>query len=217
LRALSTSQRSSCIDTSCKETLLAKKLYSQRNSTCKETLLAKKLYSQRNSTRKMLAERPPVRPGPYSRSHSHGSVYQVEQTKKTPSHATRPRRKRRSSIGPDTIDRLDDSIFGSPYHHEGPYDATMLAMQLNGSHRSPVAALKTSNAAAIAATPRANLIDSLERHKPLQGTAIVAPNTRLPNGEYIGEYDEYDLMREDGFNYKRYPGIVCIPPPIRVV
>ncbi|POS78262.1 hypothetical protein DHEL01_v203346 [Diaporthe helianthi] len=39
----------------------------------------------------------------------------------------------------DTIDRLDTSPFGGPYHHGGPYDATMKSFNLN-SKFSPVAA-----------------------------------------------------------------------------
>ncbi|PWW73341.1 hypothetical protein C7212DRAFT_218071 [Tuber magnatum] len=73
--------------------------------------------------------------------------------------------------------------------------------------RPPVEALRESNAAALAATPMANILDSLEKHKPLQGTAMVAPRTRLPNGEFIGDYEEYDMMRQGpGGNYRRYPG-----------
>jgi len=96
-------------------------------------------------------------------------------------------------------------FFGGHYHHEGPYDSTLLARQ-NGP-RPPVEALRESNAAALAATPMANILDSLEKHKPLQGTAIVPPGTKLPSGEFIGDYEEYDMMRQGpGGNYRRYPG-----------
>lgn len=119
----------------------------------------------------------------------------------------RSHRRRRSSIpGPDTIDRLDNGVFGGYYHHEGPYDPTLLARQ-NGP-APPVEALRESNAAAIAATPTANIIDCLEKHRPLQGTAMVAPGARLPGGELIGGYEEYDMMRQGGGNYRRYPQFV---------
>lgn len=134
----------------------------------------------------------------------------LEQIKRETRRANRAPHLRKNAIpGPDTIDKLDNILGGIPYHHEGPFDATLRARQIPG--RSPVEALATSNAEAIAATPRANLIDSLERHRPLQGTASIPPGMRAPGGDILPEYEEYDVMRRDG-NYKRYPGVVCSLP-----
>ncbi|KAG0635623.1 hypothetical protein HOY80DRAFT_429366 [Tuber brumale] len=159
-------------------------------------------------------DRPSPRRNLHARSHSHNTgIPRMDRVKlqtppppPPPPYLSHKSRCRASSIpGPDTIDRLDNGVFGLYYHHEGPYDSTLLARQ-NGP-RPPVEALRESNAAALAATPMANIIDSLEKHKPLQGTAMLAPGTELPDGEFIGDYEEYDMMRQGyGGNYKRYPG-----------
>ncbi|CUS07351.1 unnamed protein product [Tuber aestivum] len=155
-------------------------------------------------------DRPPPRSNPHARSRSHNTgVPKTDRARlqgpPPPCSSQRSRRRASSIPGPDTIDRLDNGVFGNYYHHEGPYDSTLLARQ-NGP-RPPVEALRESNAAALAATPMANILDSLEKHKPLQGTAMVAPRTRLPNGEFIGDYEEYDMMRQGpGGSYRRYPG-----------
>lgn len=98
--------------------------------------------------------------------------------------------------GPDTIDRLGAVTEGVPYHHDGPYEATLLARQVPGY--APVDAVKGSNAAALAATPQANIVDCLEKHYPLQGTAMFPPGF---GG--LGDYEEYDVMIRDG-DYKRW-------------
>lgn len=155
---------------------------------------------------KSVSSRRPSRP-PHSRSVSASSIPRpLEQIKRETRRANRAPHLKRSGIpGPDTIDRLDNILGGIPYHHEGPFDATLRARQIPG--RSPVEALARSNAEALAATPRANIIDSLERHRPLQGTASVPPGMRAPGGDIMPDYEEYDVMRRDG-NYKRYPGVV---------
>ncbi|KAG0137602.1 hypothetical protein HOY82DRAFT_377882 [Tuber indicum] len=156
-------------------------------------------------------DRPSPRRNPHARSCSYNTgIPRVDRVKlqgppPTPYSSHKSRRRASSIPGPDTIDRLDNGVFGLYYHHEGPYDSTLLARQ-NGP-RPPVEALRESNAAALAATPMANIIDSLEKHKPLQGTAMMAPGTELSNGEFIGDYEEYDMMRQGhGGNYRRYPG-----------
>lgn len=75
-------------------------------------------------------------------------------------------------------------------------------------------ALAWSNAKAIAATPRENIIDCLEKHKPLQGTASVPVGMRTAAGQVMGDYEEVDLMVESG--YRRYPGLVSIFLVIRL-
>lgn len=88
-----------------------------------------------------------------------------------------PHLKKHHIPGADTVDRLDPAIGGKAYHHEGPYDAALLAR--NTSYRnSPVAALETSNQEALKATPRENVQDALERHKPLDGVAVVPPGSK---------------------------------------
>jgi len=98
--------------------------------------------------------------------------------------------------GADTIDRLG-AIGDFAYHHDGPYDATLLARQFHGY--SPVEALRDSNEKAIRATPKANIVDCLEKHYPMQGTAVFPPGY---NG--MEDYEEYDIQRLEG-GYRRWP------------
>lgn len=107
--------------------------------------------------------------------------------------------------GPDTIDKLD--VIN--YHHEGPYDAALLAR--NTSHKSsPVAAVRETNNEALRATPRENIMDSIDRHRPLDGVAAIPPGQTDRFGrEY--KYEEGDnMMIHNGANYKRWPGVVCV-------
>lgn len=115
--------------------------------------------------------------------------------------------------GADTIDVLDRSVIGGAYHHEGPYDATLLAR--NTSYlSSPVNAVRESNAEALRATPRENIRDALDKHVPLQGTAIIPPGMAGLDGRPM-EYEEgADLMREpDGIGgaYRRWAGVKYLP------
>lgn len=115
----------------------------------------------------------------------------------------------------DTIDTLDQSgIADVPYHHEGPYDATM-ASRNRKKRYSPLDAVKDSNEEAIKATPREYVQDSLTKHVPLQGTAIIPPGMRDMSGRVMEYEDGADLMRErdaPGGAYKRYEGIVSAAP-----
>lgn len=117
---------------------------------------------------------------------------------------------KKSSIpGPDIIDRLGN-VLDTPFHHDGPYEATLASRQVRGY--APVDAVRESNLAALRATPRANIIDSLERHYPLQGTAMIPPGHEGPGGEIMSDYEEYDVMTRDG-NYKRWPDRVSLVSP----
>jgi len=101
----------------------------------------------------------------------------------------RHRRKISRIPGPDPIDRL--GAIGGAYHHDGPFEATLFARQQ--VRHAPIAAVKHTNAAALAATPKASIQDSLEGHYPLQGTAMFRP------GEGgVGMYEEYDVNVRDG-------------------
>lgn len=117
--------------------------------------------------------------------------------------------KKRHIPNADLIDTLDHTGF-SQYHHEGPYDATLLAR--NTSYlSSPVAAVNDTNNEAIKATPREYLKDSLEKHVPLQGTAIIPPGERTMDGREMRYEEGADLMREEdapGGAYRRYDHIV---------
>jgi hypothetical protein len=115
--------------------------------------------------------------------------------------------------GADIIDSLDSSVLGGAYHHGGPYDATLLARNTS-SEISPVAAVRETNEEALRATPKEHIRDALDKHVPLQGTAIIPPGGHDMSGKKM-EYEEgADLMREEsagGGAYKRWPGMVCIP------
>ena len=93
------------------------------------------------------------------------------------------------------------------YHHEGPYDATLLARNTSLAN-SPVAAVKRSNEEALKATPKEKIKDALERHRPLDGVADVRSGT----ADFLGRRLEYeegpDLMVEEGLH--KWSGIVCI-------
>ncbi|KAK4202510.1 hypothetical protein QBC40DRAFT_294776 [Triangularia verruculosa] len=111
----------------------------------------------------------------------------------------------------DPIDQLDQSSPFATYHHSGPYDPTLIPYNTNKKY-SPLEAVKSSNNEAIKATPVEFVKDSLEKHVPLQGTAVVPPGERdFLTGRRMGEYEEgADLMREPsagGGAYKRWPGV----------
>ena len=88
-----------------------------------------------------------------------------------------PHLNKRGMPGADMIDRLDPAVGGRAYHHEGPYDATLMSRNANQKY-SPVAALESSNQEALKATPRENVKDALDRHKPIDGVASVPPGTK---------------------------------------
>lgn len=96
---------------------------------------------------------------------------------------------------------------GGAYHHEGPFDATLLAKNLSYKS-SPVEAVRRTNLEALKATPREMVRDSVERHRPLDGVARVAPGMADENGRVYRYQEGADLMIEDGGNYKRWPGVV---------
>lgn len=125
-------------------------------------------------------------------------------------HATR-----KHHIPPDTIDNLDRSG-GSAWHHGGPYDATLYAR--NNSFNSPLAAVADSNAEALKATPKERIIDSVTRHRPLDGVATYAPGNTDRMGN-LYNYEEGDNMMieggPEGGAYKRWPGIQYLPEDIK--
>jgi len=118
--------------------------------------------------------------------------------------------RRESYARPDPIDVLDNTPFGGAYHHTGPYEATLAANNMNKKY-SPVAAVHESNMAALRATPREYVQDSLTKHVPLQGTATIPPGEPDFNGDIMDYEDGADLMREPdagGGPYRRWEGLV---------
>ena len=81
-----------------------------------------------------------------------------------------PHLKKKHLPGADLIDRLDVGP-GESYHHEGPYDATLIARNTSWE-TSPLAAVRDSTEEALKATPRESVIDAVEGHRPLDGTAV---------------------------------------------
>ncbi|KAF7196772.1 hypothetical protein HII31_01911 [Pseudocercospora fuligena] len=128
-----------------------------------------------------------------------------------------PHLRKKHQPGADTIDRLDPAIGGRAYHHEGPYDAALLAR--NTSYKSsPVAALQNSNEEALKATPQENVKDSLDRHKPLDGVAVVPPGMSDRFGRTYNYEEGADLMHEDnpdGPGYKRWGGEEYSPDDLK--
>lgn len=116
----------------------------------------------------------------------------------------------------DIIDTLDST---GTFHHEGPYDATMASRNRNKKY-SPVEAVKDTNMEALKATPHEYVQDSLVKHVPLQGTAVVPPGMQDIAGRTMEYQEGTDMMREGaagGGQYKRWEGYVrvflCLSSP----
>lgn len=121
-----------------------------------------------------------------------------------------PHLRKKHRPGADTIDALDNSM-GVAYHHEGPYDATLIPRNTN-YHTSPVAATMGTNKEALKATPNEYIRDALDKHVPLQGTAVVPSGMPGMDGKMMDYEEGADLMREPdapGGAYRRWEGEVC--------
>ncbi|KAK7191635.1 uncharacterized protein CC84DRAFT_1162775 [Paraphaeosphaeria sporulosa] len=126
-----------------------------------------------------------------------------------------PHLRKKNFTGADIIDRLDKTtIGGAAYHHEGPYDATNLSRNLDFKH-SPVAAVAESNEEALRATPKENIVDSVQKHRPLEGVAIVPPGVPDRMGRTYDYKEGADLMREPGADYKRWAGVTYHPDDLK--
>ena len=135
----------------------------------------------------------------------------LDMIKKDHKSAGRPQKVRshRRNQPSDSIDSLDLSGL-VPYHHDGPFDASIASRNANKRY-SPLDALKDSNREALRATPQEHVIDSLTRHVPLQGTATIPPGSKDIAGRTMNYTEGADLMRESdapGGAYKRYDFIV---------
>ncbi|KAJ2965922.1 hypothetical protein NQ176_g10389 [Zarea fungicola] len=127
--------------------------------------------------------------------------------------ADRRHRKRFSEA--DIIDRLD--TIGPIYHHGGPYDATLASRNMNKMY-SPVEAVRDSNMAALRATPREFIMDSLIHHYPLQGTSTIPSGGFDGSGNVMNYQEGADLMREPdaaGGAYKRYDFLEYHPDDLK--
>lgn len=81
-----------------------------------------------------------------------------------------PHLKKKHLPGADLIDRLDVGP-GNMYHHEGPYDAALIARN-SAWETSPLAAVSDTTEEALKATPRESVLDAVKRHRPLDGIAV---------------------------------------------
>ncbi|KAL9003929.1 MAG: hypothetical protein Q9188_003223 [Gyalolechia gomerana] len=115
-------------------------------------------------------------------------------------------------IGSDSIDKLD--IVGGGYHHGGPYDAASLARNQQYKN-SPIEAVAGTNAEALKATAEEKITDSIRKHRPLDGVAMVPPGHADRIGRVYNYQEGTDLMIEDGGNYKRWPGVKYLPEDLK--
>ncbi|KAL3422161.1 hypothetical protein PVAG01_06317 [Phlyctema vagabunda] len=151
----------------------------------------------------------------YTGDMSHRPLDQIRKDTKKANRS--PHLKKQHIPGADVIDTLDSSMFGGVYHHEGPYDATLISRNLNPKI-SPVAATEHTNAEAIRATPRENIRDALEKHIPLQGTSTIPSGAEGHDGKVMRYEEGADLMREEdasGGAYKRWPGVQYHPDDLK--
>lgn len=119
----------------------------------------------------------------------------------------------------DIIDTLDSTGPGRgvTYHHDGPYDATMASRNRNKKY-SPVEAVKDTNMEALKATPLEYVQDSLVKHVPLQGTAVIPPGMQDIAGRTMEYQEGTDMMREGaagGGQYKRWEGYQYHPDDLK--
>ena len=117
-----------------------------------------------------------------------------------------PHLQKKHLVGPDTIDRLDTT--GGIQHHSGPYDATYLARNISFMN-SPIEAVSGTNEETLKATPREKVLDSVRKHRPLDGVATVPSGTTDRSGNTFHYEEGADLMVEGG--YKRWDGVVMAP------
>ncbi|KAF3035151.1 hypothetical protein E8E11_001167 [Didymella keratinophila] len=147
---------------------------------------------------------------------NHGEASPLDTIRKETKTAHRAHHLRKKNFqGADVIDRLDKTGV-SRYHHEGPYDAASIARNRDKKY-SPVAAVQDSNEEALRATPRENIQDAIERHRPLEGVATVPPGMTDKFGR-VYNYEEGTDMQRDPLNkgdYKRVPGVQYHPDDLK--
>ncbi|KAI9811349.1 MAG: hypothetical protein M1827_005509 [Pycnora praestabilis] len=125
-----------------------------------------------------------------------------------------PHLRKKHIPGADTIDSLDQAL-GGAYHHEGPYDATLLARNTSFIS-SPVQAVMSTNEEALKATPQEKIKDSIDKHRPLEGVAAVPPGMEEALSGRTYNYEEGEnMMIADGGDYKRWPNVTYLPEDIK--
>jgi hypothetical protein len=80
---------------------------------------------------------------------------------------------------------------------------------------SPIAAVQSTNAEALRATPHEIIKDSLTRHRPLDGVAVIPPGQRDISGRSMDYEEGTDMMIANGGNYKRWPGVTYLPEDLK--
>ena len=128
-----------------------------------------------------------------------------------------PHLRKGHQVGADSVDRLDNLTGLPTYHHEGPYDATLLARNISHTS-SPLEAVSGTNAEALKATPREMVKDSVEKHRPLDGVAMVPPGISDQHGNTYNYNEGTDMMIEgnpEGGAYKRWPGVKYLPEDLK--
>ena len=111
-------------------------------------------------------------------------------------HQSRPS----NQLPPDAIDLMDESLPPSLLrHHSGPFDPVTKSAYLS-QNKSPLAALEHSTAEILHATPEVSIRDSLNKHVPLQNTAVVGPGELVPGGlpDERLDYEEENLIGDIG-------------------
>lgn len=145
----------------------------------------------------------------YPGDHSHEPLNVIRRDSKKASRS--PHLRRQHMPGADMIDRLDPAVGGRAYHHEGPFDAALQGINSADKKHAPIAALETSNAEALKATPAENIKDAVERHQPMDGVAVVPPGEADRFGRTYKYEEGTDMMREPtstDAGYKRWQGQV---------
>jgi hypothetical protein len=128
----------------------------------------------------------------------------IQRRKTQRSSNSKRRSHRRNRVNPDVIDQLDNVNF-LQYHHEGPYDAVYPERNVC-SKRSPLEAVKDSNEETLRATPMYKIIDSVERHRPLDGVAFYPPGTTDEEGQTYMYTEGDNMMAEKEGRFQRVPG-----------
>lgn len=150
-----------------------------------------------------------------SGTHSQSILDQIKKDAKSANRA--PHLRKSHQIRPDILDKLS-TVAGPPYHHEGPYDASLFARNQD-DRSSPLHALDHSNRETLKATPPEKILDSVRGHRPLDGVATYAPGEIDRNGT-IYDYQQGDNMmilggNPEGGAYKRWPGLTYHPDDVK--
>ena len=165
-----------------------------------------------NTNNKTLPKRSTSLRERYPGDMSHRPLAMLQREYRAADRAPHLHNRRRKQATSDLIDSLDHSgpVPDVAYHHSGPFDATLKSRNV-GAENPPIEAVRDTNLEALKATPAEFLHDSLVKHVPLQGTAVVPPGMKDMSGRRMDYAEGADLMREPdaaGGPYKRWDHIV---------